>query len=180
MAYEPTESSIIVADRTGEVYSFPWPLSPPQVERYKHITTISDPGNPVSKASDERFMGTLLLGHSSSVVALTTARAPWGKVLATVDRDEHIRISVFPQTWVIHAMGLGHTAFVSCVLSVDDVGIITGGGDNQVISWDFEGALKAKYSISSGTCVRLLRRWNDLVITAGERFVPLTVFVKLT
>ena len=170
ITYDATESIIIVADKTGEVYTFPWPLlSPPLVEKYNNLKLLPpvDDINPMTKVTDERFLGTFLLGHSSSVVACTLGTAPWGRVLVTADRDEHVRISVFPQTWIIHAMGLGHTSFVSCVVAVQD-GIVTGGGDNRVISWDFDGVLKKTYTISKGSCVRLIRHWNDVIVVVGE------------
>src|SRR5271169_3196036 len=134
IAYDITESTIIVSDKTGDVYAFPWPLSHHSLTKYEKLKSLPaiDDKNPLTKSSDERFMGTFLLGHSSSVVACALATAPWGRMLVTVDRDEHVRMSIFPQTWIIHAMGLGHTAFVSAVISIDD-GIVTGGGDNRVI-----------------------------------------------
>jgi hypothetical protein len=172
ITYDITESTIIVADKTGEVHAFPWPLSHDTLKKYEKIKSLPviDEDNPLTKSSDERFMGTFLLGHSSSVVACTLATASWGRMLVTVDRDEHIRMSIFPQTWIIHAMGLGHTAFVSAVISVDDR-IVTGGGDNRVISWDFNGVLREEYTISQGSCVRLIRRYKDMIIVVGEEFV---------
>jgi tRNA (guanine-N(7)-)-methyltransferase subunit TRM82 len=173
ITYDINESTIIVADKTGDVYSFPWPLSPPSLSKYDKIKSLPpvDDKNPLTKASDERYMGTFLLGHSSSVVACTLATAPWGRVLITVDRDEHVRMSIFPQTWIIHAMGLGHTAFVSSVVGVDD-GVVTGGGDNRIILWDFNGVLRREHTVSYGSCVRLIRRYKDMIIVVGEQFVP--------
>src|SRR5277367_4409026 len=137
MTYSLSEKVIITADKKGEVYSFPWPLSPHQQTQYTHIKTLPPPDdtNPLTKSSDERFMGTFLLGHSSSVITLGLAETKWGRVLVTGDRDEHVRISVWPGTWVIWGMGRGHEAFVSCVVGVED-GVVTGGGDCRVIKWD--------------------------------------------
>ena len=175
---------IIVTDKTGEVYSFPWPLSPSLLEKYQKIKSLppNDDKNPLTKPTDERFMGTFLLGHSSSIVACTLATTPWGRALVTVDRDEHVRISVFPQTWIIHAMGLGHTAFVSCVAAVEG-GIVSGGGDNRVILWRFDGVFRTEHTISQGSCVRLIRRWKDMIVVVGEEYPPrmmrLTVGLRL-
>lgn len=176
ITYDPAESRIIVADKTGEIYTFPYPLAPPLLQKYNNIKSSLPPvdeKNPLTKPSDDRFMGTFLLGHSSSVIDLTLSTAPWGgKLLVTVDRDEHVRISVFPETWIICAMGLGHTAFVSCVVTTEvDDGILSGGGDNRVILWNFNGVARAEYTITQGSCVRLLRCWKDMVVVVGERFV---------
>lgn len=113
-------------------------------------------------------MGTFLLAHSSSVVDCTFATAPWGRVLVTVDRDEHVRISCFPETFVIAAMGLGHSAFVSCVAAVIG-GVVSGSWDKRVIKWDYAGVKRAEHLISRGSCVRVVRPWKDLVVVAGER-----------
>lgn len=174
IAYDISESLIIVTDRTGDAYSFPWPLPPEILEKYNKIKSLPaiDEKNPLTKSSDERFFGTFLLGHSSSVVASTLATASWGRALVTGDRDEHVRISVFPQTWVIHAMAMGHTAFLSSLLAVRQ-GIVSGGGDNRLILWDLDGNPLAEHTISHGTCVKLIRVWNDLIVAVGEKFVPI-------
>lgn len=174
ITYDINESAIIVADKTGDVYSFPWPIPSHLLEKFNRIRLLPpiDDKHPLTKPTDERFMGRVLLGHSSSVVACTLANAPWGRVLVTVDRDEHVRISIFPETWVIHAMGLGHTAFGSCVTTIGER-IITGGGDNRVISWGLNGALLAEHYISEGSCVRLLRPWKDVIFAVGEEYVCL-------
>jgi hypothetical protein len=103
------------------------------------------------------------------VVTCTLVSTPWGRALVTGDRDEHVRISVFPQTWIIHAMALGHTAFVSCVSGLER-GFVSGDGDNRIISWDFNGVLCAEYSIHQGSCVRILRPWREFIVVVGDGF----------
>jgi hypothetical protein len=170
IAYDEASGQIVVADKTGDVYSFPWPIPPETLEKYNNLSSLApvDAKNPLTKPTDYRFMGTFILSHSSSVVACTLATAPWGRILVTVDRDEHVRISCFPQTWVIAAMGLGHTAFVSCVAEIEG-GIVSGGGDQRVIKWDYAGVKKGEYKISRGSCVGLIRPWKDLLVVVGER-----------
>ena len=172
MTYSASEKAAIVADKTGEMYSFPWPLSPEQRDKYNHTKTLppTDTKNPLTKATDERFLGTFLLGHSSSVVSVVLAKTKWGRVLVSGDRDEHVRISLWPETWVIWGMGLGHEAFVSCLAGIDG-GVVSGGGDLRVIKWDFEGVKKGEHTISKGSCVRLLKVWQGLIVAVGERFV---------
>jgi len=94
--------------------------------------------------------------------------AVWGRALVTGDRDEHVRISVFPQTWIIHAMGLAHTAFISCVTGMNG-GVLTGGGDNKVICWGLDGTIRAEYELSEGSCVRYIRSWKEFVVVCGEK-----------
>jgi hypothetical protein len=161
-----------VADKTGEVYSFPYPLETPSLQqKYSSITDlppVSDK-DPLTKTTDERFMGTFLLGHSSSIVDMTMGEAPYARFLVTCDRDEHVRFSVFPETYVIHAMGLGHTAFVSAICTVHR-GVVSGGGDGKVLLWGWEGNIRGVHSIAQGSCIRHIRRWKDVVIVAGEKY----------
>jgi tRNA (guanine-N(7)-)-methyltransferase subunit TRM82 len=120
---------------------------------------------PLTKSSDERFMGTFLLGHSSSVVAICLM----SRFLVSADRDEHVRFSVYPETYVIYGMGLGHTAFVSSLLSTSS-GVVSGGGDNRVICWDWNGGITGEYKIPQGSCVRGLWGWGDHVFVVGEGY----------
>jgi hypothetical protein len=104
------------------------------------------------------------------VTCCALLRVPWGQALITGDRDEHIRISVFPESYVIHAMALGHTAFVSALVGVEG-GFVSGAGDNLVISWDYDGMKRAEYVVLGGTCVRVLRAWREFVVVVGEKYV---------
>src|ERR1700694_937893 len=113
-----TGKHIILADKTGDICSFPFPLDEKQQSKVNNITLPTDK-TPLTKSPDERFMGTFLLGHSSSVGTLCLS----SRFLVSADRDEHIRFSMYPETYIIHAMGFGHTSFVSCVLPVDDGGL---------------------------------------------------------
>jgi WD40 repeat protein len=167
LCYNDIEGEIVVADKTGDVYSFPFPLTTDQQHKLNEITLPTEK-DPLTKVTDTRFMGTFLLGHSSSVVDLTvTSVANGQRFLVTVDRDEHIRFSVFPETFVIHAMGLGHTAFVSAVITTSE-GVISGGGDNRVLKWDFNGVVRGEYKITEGSCVRGLYEWDGQLFVVGE------------
>lgn len=174
LAYDADTEKIVVADKTGDVYSFPWPIPPNLVEKYANVRSCPpvDDKSPLTKATDERFMGTLLLSHSSSVTACTFVDAPWGKFLVTGDRDEHVRISCFPETWVIAAMGLGHTAFVSALAGLPgkerSPGVISGGGDKRVILWNLKGEKQAEHFIQKGSCVRFIRVFRSFVVVVGE------------
>jgi len=93
----------------------------------------------------------------------------WGRVLVSGDRDEHVRISVWPETWVIWGMGMGHGAFVSCLEGVRG-GVVSGGGDGKVMMWDWDGGKRGECGICEGSCVRVVRGWRDLLFVVGERY----------
>lgn len=54
--------------------------------------------------------GTLVLGHTSLLTSFLLT--PDGKYIVTADRDEHIRVSWFPQGFCIESFCLGHTQWV--------------------------------------------------------------------
>ncbi|KAL8734201.1 MAG: hypothetical protein Q9166_001687 [cf. Caloplaca sp. 2 TL-2023] len=94
------------------------------------------------------FEHELLLGHVSLLTDLICVSVP-GATLAgsqdrtyiiSADRDEHIRISRgMPQSHVIEGFCLGHTQFVSklCVLGWNPRILISGGGDDYLLVWDW-------------------------------------------
>jgi len=59
------------------------------------------------------------------------------KYIITADRDEHIRVSRYPQSWVIEGFCLGHTAFVSKILVPGwaPQEVLSGGGDGWLGRW---------------------------------------------
>lgn len=176
MTYETQSQQLLVADKTGEVYSFPFPIPPHLQQIYSKSQSLPPPDDkhPLTKPTDERFLGTFILGHSSSIVAMTLLDTKWGRALVTGDRDEHVRISVYPSTHVIHAMGLGHSAFVSALLALEEGegrgGVVSGAGDMRVIHWDGEGRIIEEGGIESGSCVRWIRRWGDRLLVVGEGY----------
>nr|CAD2156615.1 unnamed protein product [Meloidogyne enterolobii] len=78
--------------------------------------------------------GAELLGHFSML--LDFCISPNGKFVLTADRDEKIRISRFPQTYVIEGFYFGHTSFVKSIAFIDDNKLISGGGDSIIYLWD--------------------------------------------
>jgi hypothetical protein len=80
----------------------------------------------------------LLLGHTASMLTSVAAAVVSANqvYLLTADRDEKIRVTVFPQTYDIHGFLFGHEAFVSC-MAVFDNHCFSCGGDRTLRVWDF-------------------------------------------
>lgn len=57
--------------------------------------------------------GTLVLGHTSLLTCFLLT--PDNKYIVTADRDEHIRVSWYPQGFCIESFCLGHTQSVAPV-----------------------------------------------------------------
>lgn len=104
-------NDIVVADKTGDAYLF---------------------------SSKESNDGTLLLGHLSMLLdALITYDE---KYIITTDRDEKIRVSMFPNSYNIVSYCLGHKKFVTNVLELphDRSVLLSCGGDGMFILWDYK------------------------------------------
>ncbi|KAJ1360955.1 hypothetical protein KIN20_020089 [Parelaphostrongylus tenuis] len=60
-----------------------------------------------------------------------------GNFLLAADRDEKIRVSRYPQTYVIQSYCLGHSAYVSSLALLGNR-LFSSGGDSIVIEWELE------------------------------------------
>ncbi|KAI1788151.1 WD40 repeat-like protein [Ganoderma leucocontextum] len=138
---KPTEVSftrdgqtIIVSDKFGDIFSYPL-----------HPEPISESSNPTSGASKRGSLtahenpsnGTLVLGHASLLTTfLLTSDEQY---IITADRDEHIRVSWYPQGYNIERYCLGHEKFVSAlhIPSFHEATLVSGGGDPVLKVWDW-------------------------------------------
>ncbi|KAE8396688.1 guanine-N(7)--methyltransferase non-catalytic subunit trm82 [Aspergillus alliaceus] len=96
------------------------------------------------------FQHQLLLGHVSLLTDVAYVSVPKGvdsaqsrSYILTADRDEHIRISRYPQAHIIEGYCLGHTAFVSklCIPRCAPEILISGGGDDFLLVWKWSEGL---------------------------------------
>ncbi|KAJ5503603.1 hypothetical protein N7463_006477 [Penicillium fimorum] len=92
------------------------------------------------------FEHQVIIGHVSLLTDLISVTRPADSTVGkrnyilTADRDEHIRVSRgVPQAHVIEQFCFGHTSFVSslCVPSFQPKVLISGGGDNYLLVWDW-------------------------------------------
>ncbi|KAL0566313.1 tRNA (guanine-N(7)-)-methyltransferase non-catalytic subunit trm82 [Marasmius crinis-equi] len=81
--------------------------------------------------------GTLILGHTSLLTSCLFSQDQ--KYIITTDRDEHIRVSWYPQGYVIETFCLGCSRFVSClhIPKSRPAVLISGGGDPEIKLWDW-------------------------------------------
>lgn len=177
----PDDSTILCADKFGDVYSLPLmgqayksesvhgidandtsdasnykqkqkPFAPSATSLTVHTKRNRDALRQQQKTKNLNvekaalnFDHKLLLGHVSLLtdVACVTLASPLQKprnYILTSDRDEHIRLSRgIPQTHIIEGYCLGHTEFITklCVPPVYPHLLISGGGDDYMILWDW-------------------------------------------
>ncbi|CAH7683182.1 WD40-repeat-containing domain protein [Phakopsora pachyrhizi] len=148
IAISPDGKSIVIADKSGDFYDLP-------IDCPSDTEFLADPDQ--EEVSDESLSKTLkpIAGHVSVITSI--ALIPPGRsdsLLVTADRDEHVRLSNYPNSWSIYGYLLGHSRFVSALLWVDCEGIdggvlLSGGGDDEVYVWDHL-ALKCRRRIAVG------------------------------
>lgn len=125
------DEQLIVADKFGDVFQVPL----------------------LGDVIDEKDL-LPLLGHVSMLTCVDNTLDEDGKqVVITSDRDEHIRVSYYPQSFVIKKWLFGHREFVSnFVLPSWGNGkvVVSGGGDSYICSWLWQQDkdLITKYDIS--------------------------------
>ena len=132
------------------------------VHTLKNRRALKDQLTSIKKKPSTKTMNfehQLLLGHVSlltdiiciSVLGKDIACSNDWTYIITADRDEHIRVSrSIPQAHVIERFCLGHTQFVSklCVPSWNPQWLISGGGDDQILVWDWlPGHIKTTFDL---------------------------------
>lgn len=109
---------IFMADKFGDVY-----------------VMSTDINTPVKKDQ------TPILGHVSMLTDLLYKKdAQTGQeYVLTADRDEHIKISQFPNSFVIKNWLFGHHEFISSLSKINwnNNWILSAGGDDCIFSWDW-------------------------------------------
>lgn len=116
-------TTLIVGDKFGDVYSAPLLSTDPVLKEGTDAESKIDP----------------ILGHVSMLVDLETISYNSKQYIVTADRDEHIRVTRYPQTYVIERWLFGHTEFVSCIEQIpwNTKQLISGGGDDFIALWDW-------------------------------------------
>lgn len=122
-------STVLVGDKFGDVY----------VQSANDTTAVlPDSREPI-------------LGHVSMLVDVVAAEVSDGRrFVITADRDEHIRVTQYPKSWIIERWLFGHTEFVSCLVQPPSAPqlLVSAGGDSFVCLWDWtQGELLAKVSL---------------------------------
>ncbi|KAH9031566.1 WD40 repeat-like protein [Lactarius hengduanensis] len=166
IAFARSGQTIVVADKFGDVFSYP--LTPlPTTTLTSAPSTEAD-----SLASHENPSGgTLVLGHTSLLTAFLLS--PDETHIVTADRDEHIRASRFPQGYTIESFCLGHKRFISAIHIPREPTahgvLVSGGGDPVLRVWDWRAGRRL-YDVAIEHAVRPQpKRGYD---SDGERKAP--------
>ncbi|EKD17319.1 WD repeat domain-containing protein [Drepanopeziza brunnea f. sp. 'multigermtubi' MB_m1] len=160
-------TTIVSADKFGDVYSLP--LIPSPIQDTQNSTpeptraakpfvpaanelTIHSQRNRRALENQKRqaaqrvekteptFEHKLLLGHVSMLTDVALVAVEGRTYIVTADRDEHIRVSRgIPQAHIIECFCLGHTDFITrlCFLAGRSDLLISGGGDDELYVWEW-------------------------------------------
>ncbi|KAI5453713.1 tRNA (guanine-N(7)-)-methyltransferase non-catalytic subunit trm82 [Naganishia albida] len=125
------DGTVMVSDKNGDVFAYPF-VNDAEISSQ----TAKPRPDPVSLAGDPSLNpdANLLVGHVSIVTAHAVTKDK--RQLITVDRDEHIRVNRYPETYVIDKFIWGHKDFVSTLAlsETDDDIIHTAGGDAYILT----------------------------------------------
>ncbi|KAI9314989.1 WD40-repeat-containing domain protein [Dichotomocladium elegans] len=113
LQFTKDNSKIVIADKFGDVYSHP-----------------AEESNGDTKLAP-------ILGHVSMITDMTLSADE--KFVITADRDEHIRVSRFPNGYNIESFCLGHTDVVTNIAVIPWAPeiMISAGGDGTIRLWNF-------------------------------------------
>ncbi|KAK9237949.1 hypothetical protein V1525DRAFT_375984 [Lipomyces kononenkoae] len=139
-------STVLLGDKFGDVYAVP----------IRDVTYVPTAGlSKISQVSESESGGELdpILGHVSMLVDLLITEDQNGlRHIISSDRDEHIRVTKYPESFLIERFCLGHEQYVSQLLipSWCPNTLISGGGDDFLAHWDWTtGELLEKVDVHS-------------------------------
>src|SRR5690242_17212234 len=161
------DSTILCADKFGDVYSLPLlpspdyrvpeapeePVQEPEWVPSATVLTVHSGRNrktledqlkqkkkgPAPPKDEMKFEHHLLLGHVSMLTDIVAAEADARKYIITADRDEHIRVSrSIPQSHIIEGFCFGHEAFINKLCITQSGRLVSGGGDAHLFVWDWQ------------------------------------------
>ncbi|KAI8080124.1 WD40-repeat-containing domain protein [Gilbertella persicaria] len=113
LRFDNASTQVVIADKFGDVYC-----------------------HPIEEIVNEEKLKPIV-GHVSMVTDMLLT--PDEKYVITSDRDEHIRVSRFPNGYNIESFCLGHTDVVTCIDLIPwktDV-LVSASGDGTVRLWNF-------------------------------------------
>ncbi|KAG1404291.1 hypothetical protein G6F60_004437 [Rhizopus arrhizus] len=107
-------TTVVAADKFGDVYCHP----------VKENVKDEEKLNPI-------------VGHVSMVTDMVLS--PNEKYVITSDRDEHVRVSRYPNGYNIESFCLGHTDVVTCIgiLPWNEELLVSAGGDGSIRVWEY-------------------------------------------
>lgn len=109
-----------------------------------------------------------ILGHVSMVLDVKFASPDF---IVSSDRDEHIRISRFPKSFVIERFLLGHESFVSHLVICGSY-LLSAGGDPYILAWNWQtGERIARLDVDSNVISMAAAEKTAYIVPEGTHEV---------
>lgn len=125
------DSQLLVGDKFGDVYDVP-------LTSTEAVIKPSD-GTTEDQASIEPILGHVSMLTDIALVQKTDKAGKVSNYVLSADRDEHIRVSRYPKSYVVERWLFGHEQFVSSLFNPSWAPelLVSGGGDNfvAVFNW---------------------------------------------
>lgn len=138
------DGSILYSDMVGDVYSYPLQPRSASTEGEGEGSKANEKPKPKPSSlaiqSDPTLNpdASLVLGHVSIVTQTTIT--PDARYIISTDRDEHIRVSRYPNAYVIDRYLFGSDGFVSAIhlLQSRPEILLSAGGERWLRLWDWK------------------------------------------
>ena len=133
------EGFVTFADKFGDVFRVKMPLPTPITEESLRPPPPSDKRKNTGIEPAPRAAMTpedsCILGHCSMLTAMTLS--PDETLIVTGDRDEHVRVSQYPEAYNIVSFCLGHlsSVFGTIFCGSDNTRLCSGSGDGSIRLW---------------------------------------------
>ncbi|VDM68541.1 unnamed protein product [Strongylus vulgaris] len=134
ICFDEDISHVIIGDRSGHVC--------------RYTVEMSNKSGYVDMNGEESLYEGEPLSSAISMV-LDVAISQDGRFLLAADRDEKIRVSRYPQAFVVQSFCLGHSAYVSSIASYG-TRVFSSGGDATVHEWNIENGSSIAHSDKLG------------------------------
>ncbi|QLQ82342.1 hypothetical protein HG537_0H01030 [Torulaspora globosa] len=139
--------TVTIADKFGDVH---------QMSISGQVSAVGEESQPI-------------LGHVSMLTDIIMTKDSDGhRFVITSDRDEHIKISHYPQCFIVDKWLFGHKQFISsmCCPSWNSNLLFSAGGDDSIFAWDWEKGTK----LSQFNYSELIKPYLTNAHLAADRF----------
>lgn len=150
-----------------------FPKRPSAISIHNNALVVSDKSGDVfhrnlleSSSSSKETVP--ILGHVSMVLDVKFASPDF---IVSSDRDEHIRVSRFPNSYIIERFLLGHESFVSHIVIAGSY-LLSAGGDHYILAWNWQtGEQIARLDVDSNVIAMAASNNTAYIVPEGLKEV---------
>lgn len=171
-----SENRIIFADKFGDIFRL-------RNEALRATTPdLKTPEDDEEEEKTESESTERLFGHLAAVSsALFSSKQG---LLITADRDEKIRISQYPKSWIVDSFLFGHRRYVSALsfFGTDESKLVSAGADGMIMLWDISNSSDPKLiwalSVGEGPVNSIAVNGNKVLVVRTDDSDKIVVVVN--